>query len=509
MSKLKKLRLILGDQLNHKHSWFLEKDSSSTLYLMMEIRTETDYAKHHILKIVTFFKAMRCFYEELKQKNFKILYLKINDKSNLQDFSKNIDWIIKEHEIEKLEIQEPDEYRLDQYFKNYFSKLKIPYEVFSSEHFLVSRDYLEKIFGKKDKYLMESFYRRLRKELKILMNGSEPLMGKWNFDKENRKPIPKNHKKIKHLFFKNDVLDILNTIKTLKINYIGHIPKEALTPFPVNREQSLKLLEYFSKNLLKSFGEFEDAMSKDDEYIYHSRLSFALNTKMLHPQEVIDSAIQSYENSDGEISFAQLEGFVRQIMGWREFIRSFYWTKMPELSKENFFNFKKDLPEFYWTGKTEMNCLKISINNSLDNAYAHHIQRLMITGNYALLSGVDPDKVEEWYLGIYADALEWVEKPNTRSMSQWADGGDLATKPYISSANYINKMSDYCKNCSYDHKKRIGKDACPFNYLYWNFLNTHKQKLSKNPRMSMIYKLLDKIPEKELNEIKNLVSSHF
>jgi deoxyribodipyrimidine photolyase-related protein len=254
--------------------------------------------------------------------------------------------------------------------------------------------------------------------------------------------------------------------------------------------------------LLQDFGTYQDAMHQDETNLFHARISFSLNVKLIDPAEVIEHAIAAYRKNSDRISLSQIEGFVRQILGWREYIRGLYWKEMPQYKKKNELNNFGRLPAFYWTGKTKMNCLKNSIENSLEHAYAHHIQRLMITGNFALLLQTNPDEVDDWYLGIYADAVEWVQLPNTRGMSQYADGGILATKPYVSSGSYVNKMSNYCKGCSYDKKQRTGENACPFNSLYWNFLDDKREELRGNNRMGMMYNLLGKINPEELARIK-------
>jgi deoxyribodipyrimidine photolyase-related protein len=270
----------------------------------------------------------------------------------------------------------------------------------------------------------------------------------------------------------------------------------------MDREESLRQLTYFCDHLLTHFGTFQDAMHQEETNLFHARISFALNVKILHPLEVINEVITAYRKDEKKILLSQVEGFVRQVLGWREYIRGLYWKEMPTYKTLNQLENTNPLPDFFWTGKTKMNCLRTTIENSLEHAYAHHIQRLMITGNFALLTQTNPDAVDEWYLGIYADAIEWVQLPNTRGMSQYADGGMVATKPYVSSGSYINKMSNYCKSCSYNNKKRLGYDACPFNSLYWNFLDDKRGLLKNNNRMGMMFNLLQKINPKELAAIK-------
>ncbi len=493
------LRLILGDQLNGSHSWFHAVDDS-VLYVLMEVRTETDYAWHHIQKVCGFFSAMRNFAFELGEKNHTVAYLKINDKDNLQTFESNLNALITKHKIKQFEYQLPDEYRVDLTLKNFVSTLKIQYKSFDSEHFMSTREELGTYFKGKKTYLMESFYRYMRKKHNVLMQGSEPLNGKWNFDSENRKKLPTNHKPTSPLTFKNDISEIAQSVRAAGIKMIGTIDESNFI-WPVDRKQSLELLQHFVRECLPLFGTYQDAMMPKEWSIYHSRISFSMNVKMISPKEVIDSAIKEWNSRSDEIEFNQLEGFIRQIIGWREYMRGIYWLKMPEYASLNYFENKNKLPDWYWTGNTKMNCLNHSIKQSLEYAYAHHIQRLMVTGNFALLAGVHPDEVDAWYLGIYIDALDWVEITNTRGMSQFADGGIVGTKPYVSSATYIDKMSHYCGTCFYNKAKKTGDKACPFNSLYWNFYDQHESKLSKNPRIGMMYMVWKKMQPSAKSEI--------
>lgn len=487
----KTIRLILGDQLNSNHSWFKTIDDTVT-YVMMEVRTETDYAQHHIQKVVGFFSAMRSFAAELQSKKHKVIYIHLNDKNNLQSFEKNLDALLNQGNYTQFEYLLPDEYRLDVLLKNYCNQLLIPYSVYDTEHFFSKREELGNFFEGKKMFLMESFYRAMRKKHNVLMEGDKPATGQWNYDGENRKKLPKNHKPTPPLVFNNDVSKIVAEIKDTDISTIGSIDAANFV-WPINREQSLALLDFFVAEFLPLFGSYQDAMTPNEWSLYHSRISFSMNVKMISPKEVIDRAIQEWENRKDEIEYNQLEGFVRQIIGWREYMRGIYWLKMPEYASLNFFNNTEKLPDWFWTGKTKMNCLKDAITQSLEYAYAHHIQRLMITGNFALLAGVHPDEVDAWYLGIYIDAIEWVEITNTRGMSQFADGGIVGTKPYVSSASYIDKMSHYCGSCFYKKALKTGEKACPFNSLYWNFYDKHEDKLSKNPRIGMMYNVWRKM----------------
>ncbi len=483
--------MIFGDQLNSNHSWFL-KDDAHTTFVLMEVLSESDYVQHHIQKVVGFFAAMRAFAVEIKARNHKIIYIKINDVNNLQSFEKNLNYLIETYGFTHFEYQLPDEYRLDLLLKNYCGTLSISHEVSDSEHFMSSRNELGDFFEGKKTYLMESFYRYMRKKHNILMNGAEPATGQWNYDFNNRKKLPQNHIPIPPLTFETDASEILKEIKIANIKTIGNIDAAHFI-WPINRTQSLELLSFFVKECLPFFGTYQDAMTPSGWSLYHARVSFSLNTKMISPAEVINAAIIEWQKRPNEIEFNQLEGFVRQIIGWREYMRGIYWLKMPEFSTLNYFDNTNKLPDWFWTGKTKMNCLKHAITQSLDYAYAHHIQRLMITGNFALLAGIHPDEVDKWYLGIYIDAIEWVEITNTRGMSQYADGGIIGSKPYVSSAAYIDKQSTYCGTCFYDKNKKTGLKACPFNSLYWNFYDRNESKLSKNPRIGMVYNTLRKM----------------
>ena len=487
----KTLRLILGDQLNSNHSWYNNVNDSVT-YVMMEIRSETDYAKHHIQKVIGIFSAMRYFKYDLIANNHKVIYIYLNDNNNLNTFEKNIKNLISLHNFTHFEYQLPDEYRVDLDLKNLCKTISISNAVVDSEHFFTTRNELGDFFEGKKMYLMESFYRAMRKKHNVMMDGDKPLTGQWNYDGENRKKLPKNHKSILPLVFNNDVSLIYEEIIKATIETIGTVDANNFV-WPINRLQSLELLDFFAEHCLQLFGSYQDAMTPNEWSLYHSRISFSMNVKMISPQEVIERCIEEWRKRPNEIEFNQLEGFVRQIIGWREYMRGIYWSKMPEFASMNFFNNQEKLPDWFWTGKTKMNCMKDAINQSLQFAYAHHIQRLMITGNFALLAGIHPDEIDAWYLGIYIDAFEWVEITNTRGMSQFADGGIVGTKPYVSSASYIDKMSHYCGSCFYKKALKTGEKSCPFNSLYWNFYDRNEAKLSKNPRIGMMYNVWRKM----------------
>jgi deoxyribodipyrimidine photolyase-related protein len=497
---IKEIRLILGDQLHVGHSWF-HSINPEVLYLMMEVRSETDYVSHHIQKVVAFFAAMRAFAANLSEEGHQVLYLKLDDSRNQQSFGANLKWVLDNNPGAAWAYQMPDEYRLDQLFVKLNNQLKVFSRQVDSEHFLCERKAVKDFFVGKKQYLLESFYRHLRKQTGLLMQGSKPLGGKWNFDAENRKKYDGQVPLPPRLKLSNRVDDLVQLVREAGVETIGLIHNNELE-WPINRLQSLRLLEHFCKYGLPYFGSYQDALTEKDPFLFHSRLSFALNVKLLHPREVLDRVVQEWEGRPDQISLAQVEGFVRQILGWREYIRGIYWAEMPSYSESNTLKHQLPLPSWFWTGKTRMRCLSHSIKQSLEYAYAHHIQRLMVTGNFALLAGIAPEELDKWYLGIYIDAIEWVELPNTRGMSQFADGGLLATKPYVSSANYLRKMGHYCEQCPYDAKSRHDTLACPFNSLYWEFHDRHREKLGRNPRIGMVYRTWDKMDSREQSAIR-------
>ena len=496
---MKTLRLILGDQLNHNHPWF-NKTDENIVYCLFEMRQETDYVKHHIQKIVGFFSAMRNFASELTKAGHEVIYYKINDEINTQSLVENLQQIILQKNIGKFEYQLPDEYRIDKQLQDYCKLLTIPYSVTDTAHFLSTRDDVKNLFEGKKQILMETFYRTMRKRYNLLMDGEKPVGGKWNYDEDNRKKWKGTPPAPQHNLLNIDVSEVLKDIEKSDAAYFGNINAKAFT-WPVSRQDALTLLDYFVKESLPYFGHFQDAMSTKENYLFHSRLSFALNIKLISPIEVVQCAIDEWQQNQSKITLPQIEGFVRQIIGWREYMRGIYWWKMPEYETMNYFNHQTKLPHYFWDADTKMNCIKHAVQNSLDNAYAHHIQRLMVTGNFALLAGIHPTELDEWYLGIYIDALQWVEITNTRGMSQFADGGIVGSKPYVSSANYIDKMSDYCGSCYYKKAVKYGDKACPFNSLYWHFYERNHHLLGNNNRIGMMYNVLHRMKPDEREKL--------
>jgi len=492
------VRLILGDQLNASHSWYRQKDDT-VLYLIAELNQEASYVKHHIQKLAAFFLAMQQFANGLNAAGHQVLYLDLDKSSNFESLDSLILELCKRYQVSRFEYQRPDEYRLLEQLQDLdFGKQKVENVCVDTEHFLVGFDELDDFFSAGKATRLESFYRKMRQRNNIMMDNGKPLGGQWNYDAENRcklknadlPDIPNP------LVFENGVEEQLARIDRHRINHFGDIGETLV--WPTNRKQSLELLEYFCEHCLPSFGKFQDAMTASGPHawsLYHSRVSFALNAKMLNPLQVVNRAIAEFEARPSEINLAQIEGFVRQIIGWREYVRGIYWVNMPSYAQSNSLEATRDLPAYFWTAKTKMNCMQKSLSQSLETAYAHHIQRLMVIGNFCLLAGVDPDQVDAWYLGVYIDAIEWVEMPNARGMSQFADGGIIASKPYNASGAYINRMSDYCSSCHYKVKEKVGELSCPFNSLYWHFMDRHQDRFGKNPRIRMVYQNLAKMDD--------------
>ncbi|MBE0471634.1 MAG: cryptochrome/photolyase family protein [Methyloprofundus sp.] len=497
---MKNLCLILGDQLSDSLSSLNGLNPDTDLILMCEVWDETTYVKHHKKKIAFLLSAMRHFAENLKDNGYQVEYTTLDNPDNTGSFRGEVQRALQKYKVERIVVTHPGEYRVLEDLKTWAKDFAIPVEIKEDERFLCRSDTFKEWAKNRKQLRMEYFYREMRKKYSILMNGNDPLGGQWNYDTENRKP-PKQGLNIPPPYL-GEIDEITKEVLSLvSKRFQNHFGDLAPFYFAVTRRDALQVLAQFIEQRLNYFGDYQDAMIEGEPWMYHSHISFYLNCGLLLPIECAQAAEKAYHQ--GKVPLNAAEGFIRQIIGWREYVRGIYWLKMPDYAAENFLEAKRSLPDFYWTANTKMNCLHQCVTETKKNAYAHHIQRLMVLGNFALLAGVDPKQVNEWFLIVYADAYEWVEMPNVSGMILYADGGLLASKPYAAGGNYINKMSDYCKKCNYKVSNKTGAQACPFNYLYWDFLVRNRDKLESNPRIAMMYKTYDRMGADKQSAINN------
>ena len=484
------LVLILGDQLSPDLSSL--KAAPDAHVLMAELADEASYVGHHKQKIALIFSAMRHFAQELREAGRQVTYLAYGEQTRVTAFSDAVAHLLAENPFDRIFVTEPGEYRLAQEFADWSTSFDKPVHILPDTRFIADHERFQNWAAGKKQLRMEFFYREMRRDTGILMDAKEPLGGQWNYDADNRKKLPKGHILPPRARSTPDAItqEVMDLVEAHFGNHFGRIDNFA---WPVTRAEASAHFEVFLADCLPHFGDFQDAMKQGEAFMYHGLVATSLNIGLLDPLEICRAAEAEYHA--GRAPLNAVEGFIRQILGWREYIRGIYWLKMPDYEHENFFAQDRALPDFYYTGETDMACLKDAVTTSREHAYAHHIQRLMITGNFALLAGLAPDAVNRWYMEVYADAYQWVQLPNTHGMALFADGGVVASKPYVSSGAYINRMSDYCSGCAYKVKEATGETACPFNYLYWDFMHRHQEVLRANPRMGMVYRNLDKMDE--------------
>ena len=482
-----RLRFVLGDQLTRTLSALRDLDPAHDVVLMVEVAAEATSVRHHKQKIAFLFSAMRHFAEELRAEGIRVDYVRLDAPSNTQSFTGELHRALERHGATEVIMTEPGEWRVWQMMQDWRETLPVPLHIRDDDRFLASRAMFSRWAAGRKQYRMEFFYREMRRATGFLMAGDAPEGGQWNFDPENRKSLPKGQRLPPRQRYEPDDItrEVLALVGARFSNHFGD-----LEPFGwgVTRADALEALDHFLTDCLPMFGDYQDAMKTGEDFLYHSIISPYLNVGLLTAHEVCERAETAYRA--GLAPLNAVEGFIRQILGWREFVRGLYWHEMPGYAETNHLKAERKLPWFYWSGETPMNCLAECIRTTRQHAYAHHIQRLMVTGNFALLAGIAPREIEEWYLAVYADAYEWVELPNVHGMVMHADGGLLGSKPYAASGAYINRMSDYCAGCAYDPAIKIGPKACPFNFLYWNFLIENEDKLAGNPRMGMPYRNL-------------------
>lgn len=482
---------VLGDQLSHDLASLRDGERDEAVVLLMEVAEETTYVRHHKAKIALILSAMRHFGEELRAAGWKVDYVRLDDPDNSGSFTGEIARAVARHRPSAIRIVEPGEWRVKEAIDTWATRFGVPVRMLPDDRFVCSIVEFQTWALARNDLVMEFFYRDMRRKTGLLMTADgQPEGGQWNLDKQNRAPPKRGIAYPQPRGFAPDETTRA-VIALVADRFAGHFGSLDRFALPVTAAQARVALEHFVRTALPDFGTYQDAMVTGEDWLFHSWLSPAMNIGLLLPMEVAQAAADAY--AAGHAPLNAVEGFIRQIIGWREYVRGYYWLEMPEVADANALAAARPLPEFYWTGETDMLCLAEAIRNTRDNGYAHHIQRLMVLGNFAMLAGIRPQDVADWFLVVYADAFEWVELPNVLGMSQHADGGRMATKPYSGGGAYIDRMSNHCRSCRFDVKQKTGPDACPFNALYWDFLARHERQFRRNHRMANMYANWDRM----------------
>ena len=500
------LRVIFGDQLSDRLAVVAEVDRANDIFLLAEVMAEASYVRHHVKKIAFLFSAMRHFAAALRSAGYTVRYVALDDDGNSQSLDGEILRAVAALSPARVVVTEPGEWRLREGIEALRLALPVPLDILADTRFLCAHADFNAWAEGRHGLRMEYFYRAMRQRHGVLMEpDGKPAGGRWNLDAENRKPPKAGLASPPRISFRKDAItrDVLDLVRRRFPDGYGRLEP---FHFAVTRPQALRELDHFIADILPGFGDYQDAMVKDEPYLRHSLLAAYINAGLLDPLEVCQKAETAFRAGLAPLNAA--EGFIRQILGWREYVRGIYWRFMPGYIAHNALGATEALPGFYWSGKTRMACMRETLAHTYDHAYSHHIQRLMITGNFALLAGIDPRAVHEWYLAVYADAYEWVEAPNTIGMALHADGGLLASKPYAASGNYIKRMSNYCQGCAYDPSVSVGARACPFNALYWNFLARHRDRFGVNARMPYAYSTWDKMGNDKQEALRRQAEAH-
>ncbi len=506
-AQVRHLVLVLGDQLDAQSTALHDFDPKQDVVWMAEAAEESTHVWSAKQRIVVFLSAMRHFAQTLRAQGLPLVYTRLDDAQNRGTLALELGRAIAQLSPKALVLTAPGDWRVLQSLRAAAATHSLTLDLRDDSHFFSTvREFAAHAKGRKQLRL-EYWYREMRHKHGILMEGKDPVGGQWNFDADNRESFgktgPVNVPSPTRFEPDSITQEVIALVQTQFASHPGTLDSFA---WPVTRAQALVALQVFVEKRLALFGVYEDAMWAGEAWLYHSHLSCALNLKLLNPREVVQAAQAAFHA--GTAPLAAVEGFIRQILGWREYVRGVYWTQMPEYLEGNALQAQAELPDWYWTGNTDMACLKDAITQTLKHGYAHHIQRLMVTGLYALLLGVKPKAVHRWYLSVYVDAVEWVELPNTLGMSQFGDGGLMASKPYIASGKYIQRMSNHCKGCPYDPALSVGPKACPFTTLYWDFLNRHAQLLQKNPRMGMQLRNMERLDAPTRDAISAQAAAH-
>jgi len=494
------LRVVLGDQCSDALSALDDLDPDRDTVLMAELRAECTYVRHHKQKIALVLSAMRHFAARLGSRGVRVRYVRLDDPANTGTLAREVARAAVATGAEAIVCTHPGEWRVLEDMRGWERATGLPVEIREDTRFLCPLDRFRRWAGDRKQLRMEFFYREMRRTTGILMEApDEPAGGQWNYDGANRAALPKGLRPPAPRRFPPDAVtrEVMDLVAREFPDHFGTLDAFA---WPVTAEEAAAALEDFVAHRLPSFGAYQDAMAEGEPVLFHALIASAMNVGLLDPRAACAAAERAYR--DGDVPLNAAEGFIRQILGWREYVRGLYWARMPAYRETNALEARRRLPWFYWSGETSMACLRAAIAQTRDLAYAHHIQRLMVTGNFALLAGLDPAEVNEWYMVVYADAFEWVELPNTHGMALFADGGVMASKPYAASGAYINRMSDHCRGCGHDVKAATGPRACPFNFLYWDFVARHAERLSRNPRMAMPLRTLARLDPTRLRAIR-------
>ena len=504
---MRHLILVLGDQLNLDASAFEGFDPQADVVFMAEVEEESTHVWSSKPRIALFISAMRHFRRALEGCGIRVRYHALDDRPGFKDLSGALIKTIEEDRPLRCIVTAPGDYRVLESLKATLQRLSIPLEIRPDRSFYTEVRDFKQFLSERKEPRMEFWYRQLRRRFTILMAGQAPEGGVWNLDSENRQSFGKQGPAGRYVTPEAPIDPITQDVfRLIASRFQDHPGSLEDFNWPVTRPDALRWLKAFIEEGLPDFGPYEDAMWSGEPFLYHSRLSVALNLKLLSAREVVDAAITAYHS--GHAPLQSVEGFVRQILGWREYVRGIYWTRMPDLLDANAYEAEAALPAFFWTGETNMACLHEVIRQTLRYGYAHHIQRLMVLGSYALMFGVNPKAVHEWFLAVYVDAVEWVELPNTIGMSQAADGGFMTSKPYIATGKYIQRMSNYCARCPYLPAEATGPKACPYTTLYWDFLLRHRSSLEQNPRMGLQIRNLNRLDRDQVKAIQEQASIH-
>lgn len=500
--------IVLGDQLDREASGFDGFDPAKDMVWMAEASAESTQVWSAKARIVMFLSAMRHFAQRLRDEGVRLHYQSLDTPDAPPTLAEGLLAEIAAWRPARLILTHPGDWRVLQALTQAARTAGLPLEIREDRHFLCSlADFRRHAAGRKQ-LRMEFFYREMRARYGIMMEDGQPAQGRWNFDSENRKGFGPQGPSLKPTLpsFAPDAIT-RSVIALVNARFPKHPGSADDFDWPLTPEAAQQVLRAFIDEGLPEFGQWQDAMWPDEPFLWHSRLSAALNLKLISPRQVIAAAEAAWRA--GKVPINSAEGFIRQILGWREYVRGIYWTRMPDYLQGNALEAHEPLPAFYWTGKVRMACLADVLGQTLRFGYAHHIQRLMVANLYALLLGVAPQQVHEWFLAVYVDAVEWVELPNTLGMGQAADGGLMASKPYIASGKYIDRMcsGSLCARCPFDPALRTGKTACPFTTLYWDFLLRHEALLRSNPRTALQVKNIQTLTTDERAAITGQAAS--